>query len=121
MRSWDRDLAALRTGDGRPKPPRLLAELHRRRRRLVLTMELIREVTPSAAMRLRPRPMKLYPRKLPHCAARAASARTSRLYWVREAFYCSFGNRNDLASYVGLTPMPYQSGGVDRDRHRSCR
>jgi transposase len=44
LRSWDRDLAALRTGDGRPKPPRLLAELHRRRRRLVLTMELIREV-----------------------------------------------------------------------------
>lgn len=25
-------------------------------------------------------------------------------------------NRRQLASYVGITPMPYQSGGMDRDR-----
>jgi transposase len=34
----------------------------------------------------------------------------------REVFYRSFGNRRQLASYVGLTPMPFQSGGMDRDR-----
>jgi transposase len=34
----------------------------------------------------------------------------------REVFYRSFGNRRQLASYVGITPMPYQSGGMDRDR-----
>ncbi len=26
-------------------------------------------------------------------------------------------NRRQLASYVGITPMPYQSGNIDRDRH----
>jgi transposase len=35
---------------------------------------------------------------------------------AREVFYRSFGNRRQLASYVGITPMPYQSGDMDRDR-----
>ena len=35
LRSWERDLAALRTGDGREMPCRLQAELGRLRRQLV--------------------------------------------------------------------------------------
>ena len=35
---------------------------------------------------------------------------------VREVLYRSFANRRQLASYVGIAPMPYQSCGVDRDR-----
>ena len=35
---------------------------------------------------------------------------------VREVLYRSFANRRQLASYVGIAPMPYQSGGMDRDR-----
>src|SRR5262249_59090516 len=38
---------------------------------------------------------------------------------TREVFYRSFGNRRQIASYVGITPMPYQSGGMDRDRRIS--
>jgi transposase len=37
----------------------------------------------------------------------------------REVFYRSFDNRRQIASYVGITPMPYQSGGMDRDRRIS--
>jgi len=44
LRSWERDLTVLRTGDGRKIPHHLRAELDRLRRRLVLTLELIREV-----------------------------------------------------------------------------
>ena len=44
LRSWERDLAASRTGDGREIPRHLRAELDRLRRRLVMTSELIREV-----------------------------------------------------------------------------
>ena len=36
-----------------------------------------------------------------------------------EVFYRSFDNRRQIASYVGITPMPYQSGGIDRDRRIS--
>src|SRR3954471_17375834 len=44
LRSWERDMAKLRTGDGRALPPLLRAELDRLRRRLVLGLELIREL-----------------------------------------------------------------------------
>jgi transposase len=44
LRSWERDVAALRTGDGRALPPLLRAEFNRLRRRLVLVLELIREL-----------------------------------------------------------------------------
>ena len=44
LRSWERDLAVLRTGDGREMPSHLRVELDRLRRRLVMTLELIREV-----------------------------------------------------------------------------
>src|SRR6185369_17473527 len=44
LRSWERDMAELRTGDGRALPSLLRAELDRLRRRLMLVLELIREV-----------------------------------------------------------------------------
>src|SRR5450755_1611635 len=44
LRSWERDLAVLRTGDGREIPRHLRAELDCLRRRFVMTLELIREV-----------------------------------------------------------------------------
>src|SRR6202007_1941716 len=47
-----------------------------------------------------------YPRHLPNFAA----------ILVCEVLYRSFANRRQLASYVGIAPMPYQSGGIDRDR-----
>jgi transposase len=49
LRSWDRDMAALRTGDGRAVPLSLRAELDRLRRRLVLTLARISEEVISAA------------------------------------------------------------------------
>ena len=34
---------------------------------------------------------------------------------AREIFYRQFGNWKQLASYIGLTPIPHQSGNVDKD------
>ena len=33
-----------------------------------------------------------------------------------EVFYRSFANRREVASYVGLTPSPFQSGSMDCDQ-----
>ena len=52
LRSWDRDIRALRTGDGCELPPFLRAELHRLRRRLVLTLEMIHEAEAERAASL---------------------------------------------------------------------
>ena len=40
LRSWDADMRALGTGDGRPLPTHLVAELNRLRRRLSLTIPI---------------------------------------------------------------------------------
>ncbi len=117
LRSWVRDVAALRTGDGRALPPLLRTELDRLRRRLVLVLELIRELEAARADALEKAD-----------AADAIVGKITALQRIRgigenfaavltrEVFYRSFDNRRQLASYVGITPMPYQSGGMDRDR-----
>src|SRR6266481_4745683 len=49
LRSWVRDVAELRTGDGRELPCLLRIELEHLRRRLVLALELIHEVEADRA------------------------------------------------------------------------
>ena len=110
-------MEGLRTGDGRVLPPLLRTEIDRLRRRLVLVLELIRELETDRAHAVE--------------AAEAADTMAGKItalqrirgigenfaaVLAREVFYRSFDNRRQLASYVGITPMPYQSGGMDRDR-----
>jgi len=35
---------------------------------------------------------------------------------TREVLYRTFDNRRQIASYLGLAPTPFQTGGLDRDR-----
>ena len=116
LRSWDRDLAALRTGDGREIPQQLKAELNRLRRRLVFTLELIREVEAERDASAEVEPQKQASRQIAAlCRIRGIGSNFAAVL-TREVFYRSFDNRRQLASYVGITPMPYQSGNIDRDR-----
>src|SRR4051794_459384 len=96
LRSWARDMAELRTGDGRALPPLLRTELNRLRRRLVLILELIRELERKG---LRHWPQRLMTRwserSLPYSAS-AASARTSPPYWCARC-------------YIGLSPIAASS------------
>jgi transposase len=117
LRSWDRDVAALRTGDGRALPPLLLAELDRLRRRLILVLELIRELESDRAIALDvDKAVDPMVAKITALQRVRGIGENFAAVLVREVFYRSFDNRRQLASYVGITPMPYQSGGMDRDR-----
>ena len=116
LRSWERDIGKLRTGDGCALPCLMQAELNRLRRRLVLILELIREMEAKCAKALAatvddPMTPKIADLK----RIRGIGANFSAVL-VREVLYRSFANRRQLASYVGIAPMPYQSGGMDRDR-----
>ena len=119
LRTWERDLASLQTGDGRVLPLHLRAELDRLRRRLVLAMELIRELDAERAESLVAAPADAANRKIGALRRIRGIGENFAAVLVREVFYRSFGNRKQLASYVGLTPMPYQSGGMDRARRIS--
>jgi transposase len=118
LRSWERDLGAARTGDGRAVPPHMRAELDRLRRRLVVTLELIREVEAerdeAAAV-----PQDQACRKIAALQRIRGVGPNFAAVLAREVFYRSFDDRRQLASYVGIAPTPHQSGGVDRDRRIS--
>lgn len=119
LRSWERDLAAMRTGDGRELPCHLRAELDRLRRRLVVSLELIRDVEAERDRAADADPADDTCRKIGDlCRIRGIGANFAAVL-AREVFYRSFDNRRQLASYVGIAPMPYQSGGMDRDRRIS--
>ena len=119
LRSWDRDLESLRTGDGRLIPMHLRAEFDRLRRRLVATIEMIREVEAERAQDLNEEkddPANKMIRVL--CRIRGIGENVAAVL-TREVFYRPFSNRRQIASYVGLAPMPFQSGEIDRDRRIS--
>ncbi len=116
LRSWERDLPELRTGDGRALPPLLRTELDRLRRRLVLVLELIREVEAERAEALTATTDDATTQKIAALQRIRGIGANFAAVLVREVLYRSFANRRQLASYVGIAPMPYQSGGMDRDR-----
>jgi transposase len=103
-------LDELRTGDGRPLPPRLKAEIGRELERLELLGRqiaaveaerdaLVREEIPaqSPAGRL----MRL----------RGIGPEFATVLWL-EGLFRHFRNRRQLAAYAGLAPSPWQSGTV---------
>ena len=117
LRSWQRDVAELRTGDGRALSALLVAELDRLRRRLVFVLELIRELETDRARALEEaKADDALVGKIVALQSIRGIGENFAAVLTREVFYRSFGNRRQLASYVGITPMPYQSGGMDRDR-----
>lgn len=117
LRSWERDMASLKTGDGRMLPSRLTAELNRLRRRLGLVLEMIRELDTEREEFLAATPDDAIAAKITALRGIYGVGDNFAAVLVREIFYRTFGNRKQLASYVGLAPMPHQSGSIDRDRH----
>ncbi len=114
-------MAELRTGDGRAMPPLLRAELDRLRRRLVLALELIRDLEAERAAALAAAADaaaadNAMARKITALQRIRGIGENVSAVLVREVLYRSFANRRQLASDVGIAPMPYQSGGMDRDR-----
>jgi transposase len=106
---WQR-LEALATGDGRPLPARLEAELRRTLKRVDVVCGQIEEVerardtmaaatAPTAAL----------------TQLKGIGPETAARLWV-EALYRSFANRRQVAAYAGLTPTPWQSGDSDREQ-----
>jgi transposase len=116
LRNWERELAALETGDGRKLPPRLAAEINRLRRRLGLVLDLIRELDAERDEVLAIAPDDPVTSKITALRSIYGVGNNFAAVLAREVFYRPFGNRKQLASYVGLAPMPHQSGDMDRDR-----
>jgi transposase len=111
-------LERLRTADGQALPPRLEAEIQRELQRLELvvgmikTIEAERDAIASAKTEIEHSSAK----KIQDLAKIKSIGPESATILVGEVFYRSFGNRKQLASYVGLTPAHFQSGSMCHDQ-----
>ncbi|MCC8959631.1 transposase [Bradyrhizobium sp. Pear77] len=115
-RDWLAWLARQRDWRGQPLPPHLLAEIKRKHARLMLVreqlagLERIQAADASAAV---PTPMVERRDQLQRLKALGPAFTTTL---INELFYKDFRNRREVASYCGLTPSPWKSGGIDASR-----
>ncbi len=108
-------LDALATGDGRPLPVHLKAQISRELDRLELLLEQIKAVEAERDHLLA-------------CAKEAVGAPPTRLLPLKgigqeaaavlwsEGLFRTFANRRQVAAYAGLAPTPWKSGSVDREQ-----
>jgi transposase len=115
-RDWLSWLATQRDWQGQAVPRQMLAEIKYEHARLMLVREQL-EGLAQASAQADPAP-----------AAAQMAERSGLLLRLKclgpafattltsEVFYKDFRNRREVASYFGLTPSPWQSGGIDRDQ-----
>ena len=113
-RDWLSWLSAQRDWQGQAVPPRIKAELEREHARLMLVRQQLDALAPAGA-ELTPAAAEMAQRsdlllRLKSLGPVFATTLTN------EAFYKDFRNRREVASYFGLTPSPWQSGGTDREQ-----
>jgi transposase len=113
-------LGTLKTGDGRPLPPRLTDEIRRQLGRLdavlldLAAVEAERDALVGASSKAESGAT------IPEPVARLRQIRGigpefAAVLWL-ECLFRSFSNRRQIAAYGGLAPTPWQSGGIDRDQ-----
>ena len=110
-------LEGLRTGDGRPLPARLKAEIIRELQRLELVLKMIAQIEGERdAIVKDAAPQHLNAGKIKALVILKSIGPEIATTMVGEVFYRSFANQRQVGSYVGLVPSPYSSGPVDRDQ-----
>src|SRR5215212_5413219 len=110
-------LEELITGDGRPLPECLKAQIRRELDRLELLIEQIKAVEAAQDAVLAhaqaspgvPAPAALL------LALRGIGPEAAATLWS-EGLFRTFNNRKQVAAYAGLAPTPWQSGSVHRDQ-----
>lgn len=108
-------LVELCTGDGRPIPERMKAEIRRELDRLELLRKQIAEVEAERDALLR---VEQAPRESPGALLlklRGIGPEFASVLW-QEGLYRRFANRRQLAAYAGLAPSPWRSGDMKKEQ-----
>jgi transposase len=128
-RDWREQLERLQTGDGRPLPPRIKAEIARECERLHYLREQLKDLAREDRARRR-EAMRSAEGKRPeeksaleqraeliaHMKTLRGVGETGASVLADEVFFRDFESRQELAGYVGLTPQPNSSGQKDTDQ-----
>src|SRR6516225_4597465 len=108
-------LEELQTGDGRPLPEHLKAQVRRELDRLELLLEQIKAVEAERDALLAvqqgaaPAPAAML------LSIKGVGPEFAAILWS-EGLFRHFDNRRQVASYAGLAPTPWQSGSIDREQ-----
>jgi transposase len=113
-RDWLSWLARQRDWQGQPLPQHLLAEVTREHARLMLMREQLAALEEAQTQALAVPAQTAERQDLLQRLKTLGPAFTAAL--TNEVFYKDFRNRRQVASYVGLAPSPWRSGGIDREQ-----
>jgi transposase len=108
-------LEAVRTGDGRPLPPHLKAQIGRELDRLELLLEQLKAVEAERDALLEPANDAAPIAVQALAGLRGIGPEFTALLWS-ECFFRAFSNRRQVAAYAGLAPTPWQSGSVQHEQ-----
>jgi transposase len=109
-------LEGLRTGDGRPLPPELAAEIVREHERLRLVVKQQAELEAKSTAERRAAEPGSAPAKMVHLAQLKGIGVVGAQELVNEVFYRDFDNRRQVGSYFGMTGTPFDSGESRREQ-----
>jgi transposase len=108
-------LEALKTGDGRPLPVHLKAQISRELDRLEIILaqlkavEAERDALLASASQGAPAPAAML------LQLKGIGAEFASILWS-EGLFRSFANRRQVAAYAGLAPTPWKSGKIDHEQ-----
>jgi transposase len=115
-RDFIASLDSVRTGDGRPLPPKLKEEIIREHARLRLASEQLAALEAKIAAELRAAAPGSVEARVTQLIDLRSLGVPSAHKLVNEAFYRSFDNRRQVGAYFGLTGTPFNSGNSARDQ-----
>jgi transposase len=108
-------LEELRTGDGRPLPPHLKAQIGRELDRLELALQQIKSVETERDAGLSPSDEGTPAPGAMLKRLKGIGPEFAGVLWS-EGLFRSFSNRRQVAAYAGLAPTPWQSGSVTHEQ-----
>jgi transposase len=108
-------LEELTTGDGRPLPAHLKAQIERELDRLELLLGQLKAVEAERDALLAPGRDAAPTPVAVLAGLRGIGPEFAAMLWL-ECFFRSFSNRRQVAAYAGLAPTPWQSGSVRHEQ-----
>jgi transposase len=108
-------LEELATGDGRPLPTHLKAQIVRELERLEVTLAQLKVVEAERAALLEPAPSETASPASMLAQLKGIGPETAAVLWS-EGLFRHFDNRRQLAAYAGLAPTPWKSGSIDHEQ-----
>jgi transposase len=108
-------LEELRTGDGRPLPVHLKAQIIRELDRLELVLAQLKSVAAERDTLLKPASDEVPSPPAMLVQLKGIGPQTAAVLWS-EGLFRRFDNRRQVAAYAGLAPTPWQSGSIDHQQ-----